>query len=53
MLDTTKDIVLALINSGQICRHGDTMANIKDVKLAIKEINQQLLNAKHMQPNED
>lgn len=44
MLDATKDIVIALINSKQISCNSDTDKNIKEVKTAIKEIYQELKN---------
>lgn len=47
MLETTKEIVIALINAGQIGHHGDTNANLNDVKDAIKEIYQALEEAKN------
>lgn len=50
MLEVTKDIVIALINSGQICSHSETQKNIDDVRTAIKEIYQELANTKCIYP---
>ena len=46
MLEYAKDIVIALINQQQIANTNDTNENINQVKTAIKEIYQELLNTK-------
>lgn len=47
MIDATKDIVIALINSKQIANTSDTNKNIEEIKNAIKEIYKQLQNSKY------
>lgn len=51
MLDNTKDIVIALINSKSIANHSDASENIKEVRTAIQEIRQEILNSKLQQPD--
>lgn len=53
MLEATKEIVIALINTKQIGCSGDVEKNIQDVKNAIKEIYQQLQNTKFIDPQRD
>lgn len=43
MLDMTKEIIIALINNGRI-------TNVEDVKLAIREIQQEIENTRLTQP---
>lgn len=51
MLDNTKDIIVALINSKSIANHSDANENIKEVRTAIKEIRQEILNTKLAEPD--
>ena len=46
MIEITKEIVIALINSKQIGNHNNTEDNLEDVKKAIKEIYQEAMNTK-------
>lgn len=44
MLDATKEIIIAMINNGKL-------TNIDDVKLAIKEIHQEIENTRLIKTN--
>lgn len=46
MLEATKDIVIALINTNQIANTNNSDVNIKEVKNAIEEIYKQLNNCR-------
>ncbi len=51
MLDVVKDVVVTLIEQKQIANTGDTETNIAEVRKAIKEIYQELMNTKFIQPD--
>ena len=53
MVENTKEIVIALINSKQICNHSEPDENIEEARKAIREIHQELLNTKKLVPESD
>lgn len=53
MVENTKEIVIALINSKQICNYAEPDKNIEEARKAIREIHQELLNTKKLAPELD
>ncbi len=50
MIDNTKDIVIAMINSNIIGLNADADKNIEEVRKAIREIKQEVENTKQIRP---
>lgn len=50
MIDNTKDIIIAMINTKAIANKNDSDKNIAEVRKAIKEIKQEVENTKTIRP---
>lgn len=47
MPELTKEIIVAMLDNGYIIKYDDTEKNIAEVKKAIQNINQELVNARY------